>query len=47
MRPIVFERPLAPHRIAGRRLDKNHVRAEVGEEQTAVTTHAPGEIEDA
>src|SRR5262249_31709424 len=43
----VFERPLASHRIAGGGLDKNHFRAEVGAEEAAVTTHAPGEIENA
>src|SRR5262245_2471498 len=47
MHNTVFERALASHRIAGGRLDKNYFRAEVGEEQAAVTTHAPGEIENA
>jgi phage replication-related protein YjqB (UPF0714/DUF867 family) len=47
MHNIVFERAFAPHGIASGRFDENHLRAEVGEEQTAVTTHAPCEIEDA
>ena len=45
MHTIVFERTLAPHGIAGWRLDENHLRAQVGEEHTAVAAPAAGEVE--
>jgi hypothetical protein len=45
MHTIVFERALAPHRIAGWRFDENHLGAQVGEEHAAVASPAAGEVE--
>jgi hypothetical protein len=45
IRLVVFERPLAPHRIAARWLDENHLRTQIGQQQATVTSYSAGEIE--
>jgi hypothetical protein len=44
---IIFKRPFTAHRIAAGRLDENDFGAEVGEQQTAVTAHSSGQVQDA
>jgi hypothetical protein len=45
LRSISFERPFAPHGLAPRRLDQNHLGAKIGKEQATVTSPAAGEVE--
>jgi phage replication-related protein YjqB (UPF0714/DUF867 family) len=46
MRVIIFKRPFTAHRIAAGRFDENDFGTEVGKQQTAVTAHSSGRIQD-
>src|SRR3972149_3185634 len=43
---VVFEGPLASHRVASRRVGEKNVCANIGEKHAAVTSHATGQVQD-